>query len=158
MKFLHFILIPLAVILTAFIGSKITNVGMSWYNNRDLLNIPSWTPPGFIIGIVWTVIFILTTISAIIFWNKVPLGNVFYWILGFFIANLLLNILWSALFFGLHYIGLAVIEALILDLSVVMIMILLYPFSKLASMLLLPYAVWTAFASYLTYSVWFLNR
>lgn len=155
MKIIQYILIPLAIALTAFIGGKITSVGMDWYKS---INIPSWTPPGSVIGIVWTIIFILTAISAIIFWNKVPLGNVFYWILGFFIANLLLNILWSALFFGLHYIGLAVIEALVLDLSVIVIMVLLYPFSKLASMLLLPYAVWTAFASYLTYSVWFLNR
>lgn len=155
MKILPYILIPLAVIITSFVGSKITSIGMDWYKT---ITIPSWTPPGFVIGIIWTVIFILTTISAIIYWNKVPIGNVFYWILGFFIVNLLLNVLWSLLFFGLHYLGLAIIEALVLDLSVIVIMVLLYPFSKLAAFLLLPYAVWTAFASYLTYSVWFLNR
>jgi benzodiazapine receptor len=155
MKMLHYILIPIAVILTAFIGGQITNVGMSWYKT---INLPSWTPPGSIIGTVWTVIFILTAISAIIYWNKVPIGNMFYWILGFFVVNLLLNILWSFLFFGVHYLGWAVIEALVLDLSVIILMVLIFPFSKLASLLLFPYAFWVAFASYLTYSVWFLNR
>lgn len=154
MKIIHYILIPLAVILTAFVGGRITSSGMDWYKTIEL---PSWTPPGSVIGTVWTIIFILTAISAIIYWNKVPVGNTFYWILGFFIANFLLNILWSLLFFGFHFLGLAIIEAIILDMTVIAIMVLLYPFSKLASFLLLPYAVWTAFASYLTYSVWFLN-
>lgn len=152
---MRFIFIPLAVLAVALLGSWLTGGGMDWYKT---INLPSFTPAGSVIGTVWTIIFILTAISAIIFWGKAPRDRRFWWVLGFFILNGLLNIFWSFLFFNRHWLGAAVWEAGVLDLSVIILIILIWPISRLASMLLAPYAAWTTFATYLTFTVWTLNK
>lgn len=153
---LNYVIIPIVTILTAVIGSQFTSAGLgSWYRS---INLPSWTPPGQVIGLVWTTIFTLSTIAALILWNtpsakaKLPLFA------GIFLLNAVLNVLWSYLFFSQHQIGAAIFEAILLDLTVIALIILAWPISRLASALLMPYAAWVAFASYLTYSVWKLNR
>jgi benzodiazapine receptor len=153
---LRYLTIPLITILVSAAGSSFTSSGIAsgWY---DSIAKPSWTPPGSVIGAVWTAIFILTAISAILVWNKAKRGPRFGWIIGIFIANAALNVFWSFLFFGQHLIGYAVWEAALLDLSVIALMILIWPVSRLASALLVPYAVWVAFAAYLTYVVYALN-
>ena len=55
---LNYFLIPLVAFLTAYIGGRITGGGMAWYK---AIRLPSWTPPGGVIGAVWTTIFILST-------------------------------------------------------------------------------------------------
>jgi len=154
MKF-NYLIIPLIVAAVSFFGSRITSSGMDWYK---IINIPSWTPPGWVIGLVWTAIFILAAISIILFWNIQPRPNVFYWVIALFIFNAILNVLWSYLFFGQHLIGWAVIEAIALGLSVLVLIILILPINKTAAFLLTPYMCWVFFASYLTYSIWLLNK
>ncbi len=151
---LNYITIPLIVILVSLTGSYFTSLGMSWY---DTLTLPSFTPPGYFIGAVWTVIFILTAISALIFWNKREEFKRKKLIIVFFLINAFLNIFWSFLFFTSHLIGLALIEAVLLEISVISLMILLYPKSKTASALLIPYSAWTLFAIYLNYLIFSLN-
>lgn len=151
----NFILIPLAVIVVAGFGSLLTGGGMEWYRS---IKLPSWTPPGSIIGTVWTIIFILTAVSAIIFWSKAPHDSRFWAVVAIFILNGLLNVLWSYLFFNQHLLGAATVEAALLDLSVIALIILIWPISRLASALLFPYAAWVAFATYLTYIVSSLNK
>ena len=63
---LNYIIIPLIAFLTATIGSFFTGTGMDWY---ETINLPEWTPPGYIIGIVWTIIFVLTAVSALFVWK-----------------------------------------------------------------------------------------
>jgi len=152
---LNYLIIPLIVLAVAWLGGQLTGSGMDWYRT---IKLPSFTPPGSIIGLVWTIIFILSAISAIIFWNKTTTDNRFYWIIAIFIANAILNIAWSYLFFNQHLLGLATIEAAILDLSVIALILLLWPISKISAGLLVPYAGWAAFATYLTYLVWSLNK
>jgi len=101
----NYIIIPVITILTAAIGSWLTSGGMNWYKT---VNFPSWTPPGSVIGLVWTVIFILSAISALMVWNQAAHDNRLWWIAAIFIANAVLNILWSYLFFNRHLIGPAV--------------------------------------------------
>jgi tryptophan-rich sensory protein len=74
-----------------------------------------------------------------------------------FSFQLLLNTLWSILFFGLHSPILALIEIVFMWLSILWTMIAFYKISKLATWLLLPYILWVSFASYLNFSVWWLN-
>ena len=151
----NYLIIPIITFVTAAIGSFITNQGMDWYKT---INLPTWTPPGSVIGTVWTVIFILSTISALIFWNQYY-GKKYYWlIILLFIINAFLNIVWSYLFFGLNLIVPAIFEAGLLGLSVLGIIILILPYSNLAAGLLLPYFAWVCFATYLTYNVWVLNK
>lgn len=151
-----YIIIPLAVIIVASTGSFLTALGIDpgWYAS---IAKPSWTPDGSVIGAVWTTIFILTAISALLVWKKAKRDKRFYWIVTLLIANACLNVLWSLIFFVLHEIGFAVIEAALLDVTVIALMVLIWPISRIASLMLLPYAVWVAFASFLTYNVWVLN-
>ncbi|MDD5146563.1 MAG: tryptophan-rich sensory protein [Candidatus Pacebacteria bacterium] len=148
------IIIVLIVVAVALIGSWLTSGGMNWYNT---LILPSITPPGFFIGAVWTIIFILSAISAIIFWNKSERNNRLKWVAALFIFNAFLNVFWSLLFFNQHLISASIIEMIILELTVLALLVLIWPVSKLASALLTPYAVWVVFATYLAYSIWLLN-
>ncbi len=153
---LNFLLIPLFTVLVAVSGSRFTSTGLQgWYQN---INLPTWTPPGSVIGLVWTVIFILATLSALIVWNKWSHNDHFWWVVVIFVLNGFLNALWSYLFFGQHLIGAAIIEAALLGLSVAVLVVLIWPKSKWAALLLVPYAAWTIFATYLTYTVWWLNK
>jgi len=153
---LNYIVIPLITILVAVLGNLFTSSGIDsgWY---DSITKPAWTPAGSIIGAVWTLLFILATISALIVWNKAPRSRRFWWIVGVFLINAVLNVFWSFLFFNQHLLGAAIWEAGLLGLSVVALVVLIWPISRLASALLIPYAAWVFFAAYLTYSIWALN-
>ncbi|WKZ29262.1 MAG: TspO/MBR family protein [Patescibacteria group bacterium] len=151
----NYAIIPLVTVLTAVLGSRFTSSGLgSWYST---INLPSWTPPGGVIGLVWTTIFTLTAISALILWNTPSARLKLPTFAAVFLLNAALNVFWSYLFFSRHQIGAAVWEAIVLDLTVIVLIVLAWPISRLAAALLVPYAAWVAFASYLTYSVWKLN-
>lgn len=163
----NYLLIPLITILVALFGSAFTGPGMDWY---DTLIRPNLTPPDWVFPLAWNLIFLLTTISALIIWNKGKEKTRFLWILasgkntriywliiGLFIANALLNVLWSFLFFKLHFITAAFIEMFFLELTLILLHILTWRFSKLASLLLLPYTLWVGFATYLTWQIVLLN-
>jgi benzodiazapine receptor len=151
---LYWIVIPAVAILTAFIGSQLTSIGLKdWY---FVINKPSWTPPGYVIGLVWTTIYILASISAFIVFSKQ--GANLKRIALLFLLNAFLNALWSALFFVFHTLDFAIVEAVALGLSVLALIINIWPISKVASYLLFPYLGWVTFATYLTYLVSSLNR
>lgn len=159
---LNYFVIPLITIIVASVGGAITDSGLNWYRT---INLPSWTPTGSSIGLVWTIIFILTTISALIIFNpskKLGASKLYKrtknLIMLFFILNALLNVFWSYLFFGQHLIGFAIIDAILLEASVLALIVLIQPLSFFASFLLAPYAVWVIFATYLTFAVSILNR
>lgn len=127
---------------------------MEWYQT---IALSSWTPPGAVIGAVWTVLFILATISALIVWNKTERTWVFRHIIRFFILNAILNVLFSAAFFSAHLFDIAVFDAAVLCLTTVILIALIWRFSRTAALLLVPYAAWTAFATYLSYAIMVLN-
>lgn len=151
---LNYFVIPAIAAATSALGGAITSANMVWYAT---LTLPAWTPPGSIIGIVWTVIFILTALAAIMVWNTFPRSKRFWWTVVLFVANAALNVGWSAVFFGAHALGWAVLEALALLASVVALIVLIRPISRLAAVLLYPYAFWVAFATYLTFRIFQLN-
>jgi len=152
----NYLIIPLVTVLVAVLGSSFTSAGVAgWYKT---IQLPSWTPPGSVIGAVWTTIFTLSTVAALILWNGPHSKTRLPIIAGVFILNALLNVLWSWLFFSKHLLGLAIWEALALDATCIALVALAWPLSRLASALLMPYAAWVAFASFLTYNVWKLNR
>ncbi len=152
---LNYIIIPLLVLFVSFLGGRITSGGMDWYKT---IKIPSWTPGGSVIGMVWAFIFILCAISVIFVWNSGNKSDNFYWIIGLFILNALLNIFWSYLFFGIHSMGWAALEAGVLGASVLVLIILIWTLNRLAGSLLIPYVLWVSFATYLTYNIWILNK
>jgi tryptophan-rich sensory protein len=152
---LNYFIIPLVAFAVAYFGGRVTSTGMDWYRT---INLPAWTPSGAVIGAVWTTIFILTAMSAILVWNKGMNAKYFPAIVGIFILNAVLNFTWSYLFFGKHLIGTDVFVAGLLEISVLFLIILIWPISKLASSLLFPYSAWVFFATYLNYLIWSLNK
>ncbi|HDP37214.1 MAG TPA: tryptophan-rich sensory protein [Candidatus Atribacteria bacterium] len=143
------------VFATAGLGSYFTSVGIDsgWY---DSLNLPLWTPAGSVIGMVWTILYILLVISVFILLRQVDKRS-FFLIGGVFLLNLVLNAFWSYLFFTLNKLFIAFIGALFLTLSVFLLIYLVQPKNKLASILLYPYLIWVLFASYLNLQIWLLN-
>lgn len=157
---LNYIIFPLMTVLVARAGSNWTSQGLGWYRE---LRLPTLAPPGGLIGVVWAVIYILATISAIILWNltsdKWAQQQGKYWLIWIlFLVNAFLNAYWSYLFFVKHLIGWAVVEMIVLEITVITLIFLAKKFSKTASYLLVPYAVWVGFATYLAYLILGLNK
>jgi len=142
------------VILVAVVGSHYSVMNRDWY---EALNKPSFQPPNWTFGVVWTALFILFAISLILIWNTQPHTKLHYVIMAAAVLNGILNVAWSALFFGNKLIFLAIYDAALLCLSVIFLILAAWPVSRLAGLLLIPYAIWTAFATYLTLTIYRLN-
>ena len=120
------------------------------------LHKPSWNPPSWVFGPVWTLLYILMAIAAWLVWRQ---GG---WksqrlALGAFLLQWLLNALWTPLFFGMHQLGLAFGEIILLWLVLALTAILFWQVKKSAGWLLLPYLAWVSFAAALNFSIWRLN-
>jgi tryptophan-rich sensory protein len=143
-----------AAIVVAGLGAWATDLS-PWYFR---LKKPTWQPPDWVFGPAWTTIFALTAISAGLAWNQAPDSASRGWIIGLFAINGLLNILWSALFFSLKRPDWALIEVVLLWLSILALIVALAFISTVASWLLVPYLVWVTFAAYLNLTIFRLNR
>ena len=129
----------LAVILTAYIGSR-ASIDVSndlWYTS---LNKSDLNPPGYVFGIVWTILYILMMISAFISYEKVFIV---------FNIQLVLNAAWSWLFFKFQMPLVSLLDIYLLIALNIFILTLMFKESKLAFLLFIPYVVWISFASYL---------
>jgi len=126
-----------------------------WYAN---LQKPSFTPPNWLFGPVWTALYILMGIAVFLVWQKDLQNPAVKTALLFFAVQLILNTAWSWLFFGLNYILLAFIELLILWLAILLTILKFYSLSATAFLLMLPYIIWVSFAAVLNGSIWLLNR
>ncbi len=123
--------------------------------NRYLyLNKPSFNPPNYLFGPVWTLQYILMGISFYLVINK---PNVNWLLVGVFITQLILNFFWSFIFFNAHNLGLALVEIIILWASILAMIILFYKTNKWAAILNIPYLLWVSFATLLNYSIYSLN-
>lgn len=144
------------VAVVATIGSWLTNRGLDWYLNQSV--IPSFAPAGSVIGLVWTVIYTLSAISLILWLNQKKRDVNYHRVIWWFVANGFLNAFWSYLFFFKQQVGLAIVEMIGLELSVLVLIWLMWKRGRVSAVLLIPYAAWVMFATYLAYSFWVLNR
>ena len=124
-----------------------------WYKN---LVQPALTPPGWVFGLVWTLLYILMGIAAWLVWQRYGLTGA-AWPLGLFILQLGLNALWSYLFFGLRHPGLAFLDIVALWLTILATLMAFWQYYPPAGQLLLPYLLWVSFAVYLNLQFWRLN-
>ncbi|ORV44773.1 peripheral-type benzodiazepine receptor [Mycolicibacter engbaekii] len=116
---------------------------------------PSWAPPSYLFGPVWTVLYVLMAVAAWLVWRTDPRwSNPAIIVYG---VQLALNLAWSPLFFGLGWRGLALVDILVLDIAVAVTIALFWKARRIAAILLLPYLGWILFATALNYSVWSLN-
>ncbi|MCJ7498140.1 MAG: tryptophan-rich sensory protein [candidate division Zixibacteria bacterium] len=141
--------------LAGFIGSLFTTPAIpSWYAT---LVKPSFTPPNWVFAPVWTTLFLLMGISAFLVWRKGIENPRVNLALRLFIIQLILNIIWSVLFFGLRSTLLGLVEIIILWTFILFTILYFFKVSKIAGILLLPYFVWVSFAAVLNFSIWRLN-
>jgi tryptophan-rich sensory protein len=150
----NYFFIPLFVIITASAASYFAETGRAWYKT---LILPDWTPSGSVMVLAWTIIFILSTISLLIIWNKHTSEKKFGLTIGLFIMNGILIVGWNILFFSHHLMGLAFFQAILLIINIVLLILITWRFSPLAASLLLPYNFYLLFSTTLTYNVWMLN-
>lgn len=141
--------------LVGLIGSlfTITSVG-SWYTT---IIKPSFNPPNWIFGPVWTLLFILMGIGLYLIWSKGINVNGVKLAIIFFVIQLALNLIWSILFFGLHNPMLALIEIFVLWVSILLMIIFFWQISPIAAMIQIPYLLWVTFATILNFSIVLLN-
>lgn len=154
-KYIHYLLAPLFYLVVSMTGSFFTSQGVtSWYPN---ITKPLYTPPGSFIGIVWTVIYIISGISLILFVNKGRGKGIFWLVIGIYVLNGIINASWSYIFFVKHNLGLAVINAFLIWVTVIILIASIWSTSRTASLLLFPYLGWVSFATLLTYEIYQIN-
>jgi benzodiazapine receptor len=143
-------------LLTGFLGSLATrNSIATWYAQ---LSRPSFTPPDWTFGVVWPALYVIMGISAFLIWNKGLERSKVKVALGIFAVQLILNGLWTPIFFGLHLIGLALVEIVMLWGAILLTILAFWRVSKTAALLLVPYILWVSFAVLLNASLFLLNR
>jgi len=126
----------------------------SWY--LEIVK-PEWTPPSWIFGPVWFFLYFCMGVAAFLIWEskknkkiKLPMT--------IFVLQLILNALWSWIFFGMNNLLYSIIEIIILLSMIVLTIILFYRINKKAGMILIPYLLWVGFATILNYNIWLLNH
>ena len=125
-----------------------------WYAK---LAKPDWTPPSWLFGPVWSLLYLMMAVAAWLVWRRGELSRNKLPLIVFFI-QLALNTLWSVLFFGLQQPGYAAIEIVALLLAIGATAILFARRSPLAAALLVPYLLWVSFATALNIAIWSMNR
>ena len=135
----------------AGIGGAVTTPKIaSWY---AALTKPSWNPPNWIFGPVWTTLYICMAVAAWLVWRQDGVSGATL-PLTLFGIQLVLNVLWSCIFFGLEKPGHAFIEVLLLWTAIAATMIFFWQRSSAAGILFLPYLAWITFASILNFTIW----
>jgi benzodiazapine receptor len=141
--------------LAGFIGSFFTTSSvMSWY---PTLIKPSFNPPSWLFGPVWTILYIMIGVSLYLVWTskaKKKIKQKAYIIFG---VQLILNSLWSIVFFGMQQPAGAFLVIALLWISIIYNALVFYRISKPAGYLLVPYFLWVSFASVLNFAIWMLN-
>jgi len=152
LKLVVSILIPL---IAGFIGSIATFSSIpTCYAS---LVKPAWAPPNWVFAPVWTTLFILMGIALFLVWRQGLWRKDVKIAVSIFAVQLVLNVLWSIIFFGLQSLLGGLIEIVFLWIAILATIITFYRISKPAGILLLPYIIWVTIASYLTYTVYILN-
>ncbi len=141
--------------LTAWLGAQVSPgiASADWY---DAINKPDWNPPSWVFGPVWTLLYTLMGIAAWQVWRNYGFENARNALI-FFMIQLILNGLWSQIFFGMQEIGWAFAEILVLLTAIIITTYLFFQKSRLAGWLMVPYIVWVVFASVLNGTIWWLN-
>jgi len=125
-----------------------------WYAT---LQKPSFNPPNWLFGPVWTALYIMMGVAFYLVWRNPPSaarGKA----LSAFLVQFALNCAWTPVFFAMHQLGAALVVIVLMWLAIFRTIFLFAPFSKTASWLLVPYISWVSFATLLNAAIWWLNK
>ena len=125
-----------------------------WYAR---LNKPTWRPPNWLFAPVWTVLYLMIAFAGWLVWETAGFSGG-GWALAFYALQLLLNALWTPVFFGLHRLDLGFVVIVVLWLAIAATIVAFAPVNGIAALLMIPYLAWVSFASLLNFAVWRLNR
>ena len=156
LSFLRYALVTVPlVLLLGTVSGRIANSGYGnpWF---DALTKPAIMPPGWVFGMVWTLLYILLGVAlAMLLYARGARWRGLTLIL--FVAQLTLNYFWSPAFFAYHQIGLALLLIAAMIVLTVILIVLLWWIRRVAALLLLPYLAWLCFAALLTWQIGVLN-
>lgn len=125
-----------------------------WYAK---LNRPPLSPPNWVFGPVWTILYIMIAASFILYIARTR-RNPAYWVYAVIAIHLVANLIWTWIFFGQQQPGWALVDIVLLDVTLVGLIICFWPVAKVSSVLLWPYLLWVSFATYLNAGFYYLNR
>ncbi|MDT0529929.1 TspO/MBR family protein [Micromonospora sp. DSM 115977] len=117
------------------------------------LEQPAWAPPSWLFGPVWSLLYAMIAVAGWLVWRRVGFGPA----LWAWVAQLVLNALWTPLFFGAGRYGLAFAEILLMWVAIGVTVALFRRVSRPATLLMLPYWAWVTFAAALNFAIWRLN-
>ncbi len=144
-----------AIVFLGFLSGRLANSG---YDNRwfAALEKPAIMPPGWMFGIAWTILYVLMALAfaMVLHARGAKLRGP---AILLFLVQLILNLLWSPLFFRAHQVGNALILILVIFVAAAATTALFWRVRRAAGLMLLPYLVWLAFAAFLNYEVGRLN-
>ena len=136
--------------------SGLANAGSinGWFST---LNKPSFNPPNYLFGPVWTALYILMGISLYLI-LQTPKAEIRNTALIIFTIQMILNFSWSFLFFYFKWPGIAFVDIILMWISIVVMIFTFYRISATAAYLQVPYLLWVSFASVLNGAIWYLNK
>lgn len=137
-----------------YLSAAFSMTSPSYYNE---LVKPGFAPPGWLFGPVWIVLYLLMAIAAYRVWMYRNSKKGVYKALFFYFLQLVLNFLWSIIFFRYRLIAIAFFEIILLLLFIIITTIKFFKIDRIAGFLMIPYILWVAFAAVLNYSLWTLN-
>ena len=150
-KYISLALILLVTFVASSIGGFVTSSFKEpWYSE---IILPTFNPPSWVFGPVWTTLYILMSVAAWIAWNKTSDKK----ILQVYFVHLFFNSLWSVIFFGFHQIFIALIDLGIILIFIIWLMKIYYQINKISFLLMMPYLLWSSYAFLLNGSIFYLN-
>ena len=150
-KYLSLFLILLITFIASAIGGFTTaSFKEPWYSE---IILPSFNPPSWVFGPVWTILYVFMSVAAWSTWKKTLDKK----ILLIYFVHLFFNAIWSIIFFGFHEIGLALIDLIIIIFFIILLMKIYFRNNLISFYLIIPYFLWSSYALILNTSIYFLN-
>ena len=150
-KYLSLGLILLVTFAASGIGGFVTSSFKEpWYSE---IILPTFNPPSWVFGPVWTILYIFMSVAAWIAWNKSSNKKV----LQVYFVHLFFNAIWSVIFFGFHQVLIALIDLIIILAFIIWLMKIYYQINKISFVLMIPYLLWSSYALILNTTIFYLN-
>ena len=142
-----------ACTIVASSSSAVWTINGDWYQS---LNEPSFRPPSWLFGPVWTTLYILISIAAYRLVTSVE-STLKHYAIALWALQITLNTIWTPVFFGANALGIALIYIVVLWAAILALIIVSWRVDRISSLILIPYLLWVSFATLLNYSFWQLN-
>lgn len=150
-----FILFYLPLFFVQIISGRVTITSINtWYKS---LEKSSWTPPSWVFGPIWTVLYLMMAVAVWMVYRSKTNKDKKIYAYSLFFTQLCANCLWSFLFFSFHMIGAALADLCLLILLISITSVYFFRIRRLTGLLLLPYLLWSIYALYLNAAIFYLN-